>query len=231
VTKVSVIVPWRADGGQRDRLWAWCLGFWRSQLDPSAAEILECDSGDERFTRGRSINLGVSRARGDLLVIADADTFVSALPEALRLCDWGGRWTIAYDEWEYHFLTPEATERRLALSPVVGTYEPVEGEWKERLVSRSGCIVFTRAMWETVGGYDPRFYGWGYEDDALVAAADTLLGHHSRAEGWAVQLWHPHIESERFEQPHIGENRALSDRYALARGNPDAMRALIAEAR
>lgn len=218
----SLIVPWRSTP-EREPLWQFCRQLW--EHSGLVDEIVECDSGDpEGFTRGASINRGVEEATGDELILADADTFVSAAGEALDLMRQGAPWVVAYRRWAYYRVSPADTD--LYLSRQIGTkLEPTR--FLERCVSYSGCDVMTREAFERVGGYPETLRMWGHDDDCLTAALDTLIGPHQRTSGFAVQLFHHHIESERFEQPHIGENRRVSDLYAQARGNPEVMKLLI----
>ncbi len=222
---VSVVVPWRGDGAQRDRLWKWCRDRWESLRDLGVVdEIIECDSGQEPFTRGTSLNRGVERAAGDVLVLADADTFVDEIAEALELLASGAPWVVAYGWQEYYRVSPADTDAYLAYQ-LPTTLRPFR--FLEQCVSRSGCNVLTREGFDRVNGFPETLRGWGYEDDCFVAAMDTLVGPHARTRGFAVQLYHEHIEAERFHQPHIAENRRVSDLYAAARQQPDVMRALV----
>jgi hypothetical protein len=221
----SVIVPWRGGDPVRERLWAWNKARWQS----TGYEIVECDDGSEPFTRGRSINRGVEEATGDRLILADTDTALSSLDRLENLSDYdlvkadrrGMAWYILYDHHRYCALTDETTDWVLRLPPstpfpatVVDTLE-----CRDRITSHSGLLMLSREAFDTVGGYDPGFCGWGYEDDAFWHALVTLVGSERRLKRSALHLYHPHIESERFDQPFIGLNRSISDSYAHLSGN------------
>ena len=227
----SIVVPWRPDGGQRDRLWAWCRRWWESELP--GAEIVECDSGDELFTRGRSLNIGAQKATGDLLILADADTVVSDVHAAIDLVDNG--WVIAYEANRYYRLTEEETERWLKWAPGFIEEPPRPDDLRMYrneygpLTSWSGVLVMRRSSFATAGGFDPRFVGWGHEDFGFMEAMNTLVSPVWRSPGFAVQLWHFHDETQRFGQPNEPANRELVNRYGAASGNREAMLALVAE--
>lgn len=86
-----------------------------------------------------------------------------------------------------------------------------------------GITVIHRETWETVGGMDPRFRIWGGEDDALVLSARTLTTVH-RGDGVLWQLHHPSMPRDPKKRP-----QTLAERYRAAKGDPNAVRALIAE--
>jgi hypothetical protein len=226
---VTICVAWRPDGGQRDRLWAWCYRRWRAR---TPFDVVWADEpGPGVFNRGASLNKAAAGA-GDVLVLADADTIVNltGLRQAISRVSAGEvPWSVAYPRAGYYALTETATEHLLALDPADAVPDPVPGQWRERITSHSGCVVVRHADFDAIGGFDPRPIGWGFEDDILRAKCDLLLGPHWRPGGWVMHLHHPHVESERFGQPHIGHNRALSDRYAAVSADVAGMRALIAE--
>lgn len=223
---VSLIVPWRGGDPNRERLWRFCRRYWTSHY-PNF-QLVTCDSGDEPFTRGRSINQGVEQAKGDILVIADADTLVAHVDEAVEIAE-RGEWSIAYQPGQYCALTEQATEVLLKTDPRGQIREPTREECRERITSYSGVLAMPREAFEKVGGFDPRHLGWGSEDLSFMFALDTLWKPCVRASGWAIAPWHPHLEEDRFDQPHFKANEALCKRYEGAYGNPSAMRNLITE--
>jgi hypothetical protein len=225
-TDVSLIVPWRGGDPLRQRLWDFCKQWWISHYPDF--ELIECDSEDEPFTRGRSINLGVAKSTKDILVLADADTLVAHVDEAISHAG-RGEWSIAYPRGEYCALTEKATEALLQTDPAGQLREPKNEDCRERITSYSGVVVLPRAAFESVGGFPHAFLGWGAEDVALMFALDTLWKPCVRATGWAVAPWHPHLEEDRFDQPHYRANDALCRRFEACYRNPSAMRDLVRE--
>lgn len=55
----------------------------------------------------------------------------------------------------------------------------------------SMCLAVSRVLWDTVGGFDERFAGWGMEDVAFSAACHLLGAGHRRIHGTVWHLWHP----------------------------------------
>ena len=109
---------------------------------------------------------------------------------------------------------PAAALGGLARKPYLG----VEG---------GGLTVLSRAAYATAP-LDPRFAGWGQEDESWGEALRCLLGKRWRGTADLWHLWHP--PPARLNS-HVGsaEGRALHVRYQVAARNRAAMRRLIAE--
>jgi predicted glycosyltransferase involved in capsule biosynthesis len=223
---VSLIVPWRGGDPDRERIWAWMRRYWVSHYPEF--ELIECDSGEEPFSRGNSRNVGVERSHGDVLVIADADTLVAHVDEAVRIAE-RGEWCLAYEQARYLALTQEATDALLKTDPTGPLREPIKSECREIITSYGGIQAMPRAAFDKVGGYCRGFVGYGGEDVAFMFAMDTLWSPHVRASGWAIAPKHPHPEEERFQSPYWPANDALCKRFEHAYRNPSAMRHLVDE--
>jgi len=88
-----------------------------------------------------------------------------------------------------------------------------------------GLFVIGRAQWDRVGGFDPKFEGWGAEDEAFAVAADTLVGPHHRYDG---PLWHLyHDPGLRGKHPKWKANRRRLSTYQTVAGDRDAMGRLV----
>lgn len=227
---VTVVVPFRPGDPHRDRLWSWVGRWWRTWFPDYQITIGDTDY-DEPFNRGAARNNAARAATGTVLIVADADTITD--PHATRaavacvelgMCGWA----IPYREDRYYNLSEAATRRRLQFDPdrVAPITEPWDqDDWEFKLTSWAGCLVVPAdAYWEA-GGY-PEFDTWGYEDDCFRHALDVTAGPHHRTDGFALHLWHPASEADRFGNPGITRNRAIADEYRRAR-TLDRMRAVI----
>lgn len=206
---VSVIVPLRPNSPERARAWAWCRHRWVDLIGDNG-EIIEIDSGDEPFNRGRSINLGVRSATHPVLVIADADTVVSHCCVDAAL---DGHWSICHRRNSYFSLIPEGTLFVQACDPRGELPNPRELQfgWSPGVTSDSGVLTMPKAAFDHVGGMPEAFVGWGGEDVAFRIKMDKLWEPHRRPDGWALHLWHP--RGSEYKSPGWPANAVLLDQY------------------
>lgn len=222
---VSVVIPFKADGGQRDTIFQWVAAWWRAALP--AAELIIEQSLDEPFCLAASRNRGAARAAGDVIVIADADMVceLGALLEAIAAVRRHGGWALPYDVLE---LLDEATTAAVLAAPAQPHAPlPTEGVSERNLTSVSGVVVVPRAGWATVHGQDERFLGWGYEDVAFQHALNTLWGPLRRVPARLVHLEHPRSLATTFEQPLAVRSRRVLAQYVEAVGDARRMRRLV----
>lgn len=220
---ISVLIPWRDDGADRGRIFAWVRHRYRALLPE--AQLCLGDSGHEPFNRGASVNRAAEDAAHDLLLVADADTAFD--PDVILLA---GSVATLQQTWVLPYGTyvnlDQASTARLLAGPPDAPIRDAEMTSDFRLKdSVSGLVVMTRAGFERVGGFDESFRAWGYEDRAFEAAANTLIGPCRRLHAESCfHLWHE--PGLRFDQPEIAYNRERAESYRRAMGNPDAIRAL-----
>lgn len=221
-----MLVPFRPDGGHRDAAWRWLSAWWAAEHPDW--QVVEGYCPDGPWRKAVAVADALSRADGDLLVIADADVFCDGVAAAVSAVECGAAWAVPHGR--VHRLSEAAT--RLVYSGVPwrdaeqvaglarGVYKGVAG---------GGMAVLPRAGYERVP-IDPRFAGWGGEDTSAGLAWDALLGKHARGDEPLVHLWH--LLAGRLNQ-HVGsaESHALHVRYQYAARDRGAMAALVAEAR
>lgn len=214
-------MPWRSKGQPwREQVTAWAVGRWGALLPD--AEILVVDSGRDPFCHASSFNLGAQRAAGDTLVLVDADTAVRypVLEDAVWVAERGG-WALAE---RYCALTETQSRAVLRGAPLS---EPPDPEWLGVETSWAGFLVIARDAYLDLGGYDERIWGWGPDDVAIAAKLDTLLAPHVRVPGTVYHLWHDRDLVDTYGVEGYHAKRDLAEAYEAARGDPDAMRALM----
>ena len=222
---VSVIVPYRPDGAERDRNLAWVLDRLTAEHPDWQIIIQEEPEGEREglFNRARLIREGVARSFGDIIVVHDGDVWCPGLPDAVARVQAGARWALPHAT--VHRLTPDATVAVLAGAPLDESLPADEPPYMGCVTG--GAVAVARDTFHACPP-DDRFRGWGGEDlswgRALVALAGAAWGSPERL----YHLWHqpqPRISRSKGTE----ENEALTRRYLAAAANPAAMAALVAE--
>lgn len=238
--KVSILVPLRAErgpvGDERLRNWAWLEARWRNHF-PEFEIVIGVDDGRAPFSKTQAVNDAYSRSTGDMLVLADADSWVDA-PSLVRGLHYAQTLGVLVVPWTTaHRLSAADSARLLASSPTAPspvTKKMVAGAEPYRPSPSTVAMiaVLTRDCFERVGGMDPRFRGWGAEDVAFGLACGTLLGrsHITPGEAYALHHERPRTNGLRVWEDDPGHhNIALADRYWGAKGKHGAMTALCLE--
>jgi hypothetical protein len=219
----TVIIPWRGGCPHREAALAWVLDRY-AQHHPGWDVVLGEDPVGP-WVKADAVARGLARAgTAGVLVVADADVWCDQVADAVTAVRSGAPWAVPHGD--VHRLTDTATIMVLAGrepspdNPVTQT--PYLG------VPAGGITVLTADTYRGIP-LDPRFVGWGQEDEAWGTALTRLAGPPWRGAAPLYHLWHP---TPARRNRHIGNpmSRALQVRYQLAR-HPDTMRGIINEIR
>lgn len=226
VTGFVVGVPWRpSDSPDREAACAYVLTHLdRPGMDATGVALVDADQ-DAPFSRGRSANLAAAMALAegvDVVVIHDADMVlpVESYVRMVATARITGRLVVGFNDYR-------ALDRPMS-SKVYGGADPFTLPFAHRLVDFSvgGVMAMTVKAWYEVGGFDPRFAGWGMEDWAFAHTSKLIVGPWIRMEGPGVHLFHP---SEKDRWPAEAEaNVKLHARYTACE-TADEVRAIRAE--
>lgn len=222
---VAVLVPWSPGCPWRERAWAWARARW-GEVHPDWEVVTGRSDFGTPFSRAQGILHAASRTDADVLVVADADVWCDPAPAVNQVAEHG--WAI-----------PHRLIHRLSLDSTLQVYGGTD--WRGLPLSTDNhqdsrpyrghptgtLVVLTRDALEAAPP-DPRFVGWGQEDDAWACALKTMVGKPWRGDDDLVHLWHP-PQARQSRAVGSPEGLALLRRYRAARGNQDRMRALIAE--
>lgn len=217
---VAVVIPHgAADGPERVRLRDWVANRYEA-VHGLPVTFAECPTAE--WSKGAAVTPVVADLDADVVVVADADSFVT--PEALAAAIGRAQrhgWAVAHST--IRRLTREATEAVLAGG------EPGRLEKPAYVgVAGGGIVAIRRETYDRVP-LDPRFRGWGGEDHAWGLALTTLVGPAVRRPVSPLwHLWHPPQPSK--AKPSEA-TRALIARYRKARRDPRLMAELIKEVR
>ena len=254
---ISIIIPFRAsrDDLRRTRNLEWVVRYWKAQLPDATIIIGEDFEADKPFSKSIAVNNAVKHAIGDILVITDADGYVDT--KTVVHCASEIRkarrknlplWFVPYRR--FYRLTESASRKLLESSPekplrfsmppnsnhIQGDADPNVGHWYGAMIH-----ILPREAFDVVGGWDPRFRGWGGEDHAAMRAMDTLYWPHKTLPNQVLHIWHPqlgpkgvdawvHWKERMWEgQTDPAVNDLLSWRYYYATNNYKLMRKLVDE--
>lgn len=217
--RVSVIIPWASDAGCRHReaALAWVVSRWE---ETGHQVVIGEHTGP--WSKALAVEDGLTRASGDILIIADADVWTPGTEQALAAIRAGALWAI-----------PHRMVRRLAPAPtllVLAGEDPAQRMVLDRAayvgLAGGGMVALPRTLCDQVP-LDPRFVGWGQEDESWATALRRLAGRGWRGVAPLWHLWHPPPEraSRRWGSP---GSRLLADQYRRAR-TAEQMRALLNE--
>lgn len=111
---VSVLIPWRADGSERSA----ALAFVVERLAHSHPdwEVVLGVLPEGPWYKAEAVENGLERARGEVLVIHDADVWCDELGQAVTQVQQGTSWAIPY--WHVHRLAQGATKSALATNEI-----------------------------------------------------------------------------------------------------------------
>lgn len=243
--KISLLIPFSSNDPIRRRSFKWLLKYWRCELPE--AEIIIGKSKSKVFCKGEALNNAVSKSTGKILVILDADAYISGgvinycADMILKELD-NHLWYVPY-RYLYR-LRKNITKLILESDPCdpVRLSYPPSPEFVEdsgnrvKYGHRYGAMImmFPREAYETLGCFDERFKGWGGEDIALLRALDTLYGKHKTTDNEIFHLWHPFIgdsyRTRMWKNQKSGNvNSRLASKYNQATRRPTQMRELVDE--
>lgn len=199
---VEVIIPYGGDCPFRARALSSVTGRY-----PWPVTVARFDGP---WCKAAAVMPAVERSTADVVVVADADVWSDGTAGAVQAVRDGAAWAIPH--WLVHRLGENG-------EPCEKPYEGVIG---------GGIVAAPRDTLLKIP-LDPRFVGWGQEDESWGAALRTLTGEPWRGTADLYHYWHP-------PQPRLSRTRGsregwnLRRRYLRARRAPDQMRQLIEEA-
>lgn len=177
------------------------------------------------WVKADAVDDALARTSAEIVIVHDADVVVApiALHAAMQAVEAGAPWAVPhrdvhrYDQASTHAMYDG--ERRT----------PALLRWPYIGVAGGGIVVLHRDVYAECP-LDPRFIGWGGEDQAWGWALETLFGEPWRGTVQLVHLWHPHA-APGAQRPPRRESERLRRAYRAARGDADSMRRIVTSAR
>ncbi len=216
----AVLIPWRDTGCEhRTRALAFVLSRYAGYGWP-----VVIGRYDGPWCKALAVADALAQTQAEILILGDADCWTAGLPAAVQAVQDGATWAIPHRG--VHRLNEDATGRYMTGAPLEGL--PL-GERAYLGVEGGGLVVIRRDAYEAAP-LDPRFVGWGSEDESAGFAWRCLHGPPWRGKAPLIHLFHPPQERATRAFGSM-DSRDLRKRYVRARNDPAAMRRLIEEGR
>ena len=205
--KFSVIIGFRNAIDDRLRNLNYTIAYYRKHLPEAELIVVEQDSrtdlgnrvdkhlyintGNDFYSRSRGFNEGYNVSTGDYIIMADGDCLLdTSFFEKIHnyYAQFDSYFVIPYSNPVY-YLSKEETEG------FISTGQDNTGNNQTRkteaLKNASGGIgIVSAENFYRVGGFDPRFKGWGVEDDAFNNKCIGLGLQSKRLDHQMVHLHH-----------------------------------------
>lgn len=166
--------------------------------------------GQTPWNKAEALLAALRRSRAQLVVIGDADVWCEGLPAAVEAVERGARWAV-----------PHRGVFRLSEA---GTQQLFDGatDWERLELAQppyrgtvgGGYVIAPRHTLLDIP-LDPRFVGWGQEDESWGLALTALAGPPWRGRAPLVHLFHPPQDRMSRRWGSL-ESRRLAQRYAEA---------------
>lgn len=224
-----VVVPWRDTDEHRRAALAWVARQW---ADIGYVGIRLGAPGIEDWVKALAVANAIRDQPGDILVVGDADVWCPGVVEAIQHVRDGAPWAVPHHK--VHRLAQEPTVQVLAgddphEAMPLDPFRPDMPGFAYTGVLGGGIVVLRREVYDDCP-LDPRFVGWGQEDESWGLALTCLHGPPVRLMHPLWHLWHP-PQPRQTRGVGSPEGMTLYKRYARAKRRPEQMRALIEEGR
>lgn len=214
----DIILPYAGNSVYRGS----ALSYVRSRWEDLGFNVIVGET-DEPFSKARAVHDALKSSTADVIVVHDADSWSDATTRAIT----------AVEENTALWVVPFRTVRRLDEESTRGVYEGADIGGRllrpvHRMVPGGGICVVRREDYDDAP-LDPRFVGWGHEDECWGLALRFVLG---PPVIMGDILWHLYHEpADKSHTPEKKYSRYLRNVYTRARRKPSEMETLLDQAR
>lgn len=220
--KISFIIPFKSDQGQRERLFKWISKYYLHHFPTS--EICTGTCTTFPFSKAEAVNHAARKAKNDIFVIMDADILINPkiIMKSINSLN-KYAWIIPYTK--VMDLDKKSTFSLINHDPSSFLFKEMKPASSRK--SNGGIYIMNRKTFQSVRGFDERFIGWGGEDDAFYAAVCCMEGNPLRMDEEVYHLWHPPSQAD--QNPYYQKNYTLATRYFKAINNKNKMKEILKE--
>lgn len=194
---ISVLVPYRPDGGVRDFIFNKVLDRYNKVFPQIELCIGEDTSGHELFCRSSAINNAADKSTGDILILCDGDViynkyffddFAEKMGDLPYIHPFFRTFKLS-ENMSTKILSEELLKPPKRLSPS-DVYEYTT------IVTPQFMFAVKRDAFYRIGKMDEGFIGWGEEDRALMFMLRKTYGEVPRLKKTLYHIWHPEAQKD-----------------------------------
>jgi hypothetical protein len=191
MTSVAVLVPWAGACPYRTVAFSY-VRSWYAEHHPDWQICVGEATAGPQWCKAEAVRNAVRQTSADVLIVADADCFAPRVGEAVQAVEQSYAWAMPH--YTVHRLTNHATKQL-----VEAGQEPSQFPRNVRYYAQmpytgyagGGIAVLKREAYAECP-LDPRFIGWGQEDESWAIGLKSLYGAPWRPQrGPLWHLWHP----------------------------------------
>lgn len=226
---VAVLIPWAGQCAHRIAALSY-VRTWYARNFPDWQVCIGESSSGAQWCKAGAVREALRQTAADTLVIADADCIAPKVGEAVEAVRSGSGWAMPHftvhrlsEEGSRSVMHDEADPAHFPRTPRFYAQMPYGG------YPGGGIVVVPRNTYASTP-LDPRFIGWGQEDESWAMALKCLHGAPWRPRNAPLwHLWHPpqNRMSRSVGSPASQELRATYRRIA----DPRSMERNLATAR
>lgn len=205
--KLSIIFPYRPGNKYYDTNLVYVRNKLEKEFPKSEIILGEEDNTNLPFSRSNAINNGVAQSNNNILMIHDTDMLLPKknIEKGTKLLK---TYPMIYPYYHYLLLSKETSQK--IKNGMDYTYEDLLKTDIQELGEPGniggGAILLRRDAYDTIGGYDERFIGWGWEDVLFNYKIKETYPVYEGAWGkWLdndniFHLWHPEADKNNNNQ-------------------------------
>lgn len=223
--KMGIIIPWRRTDS-RASAFTKTIARLSDQFPDST--IYCADKPGERFSSSGARNRGCLEAIQDdcdILLVVDADMLLEkeAVEKAIEKAERFGSVCLPYNS-----LSRMNLELSTSLINNEVSFEEIKTDSRGEITLSQigGAYVMTSSTFLRLNGWDERFVGWGFEDDAFAAAHMAIVGKTlDKVQGYAATFYHEDRDQESIEENrqryYSYLNKTQNEMLDIVKGNRD----------
>lgn len=175
---IEVIIPFRGNDPHRTRALDWLAAHLQWPVTYAFAPTVG------EWSKGATLWPAIRHSQADIIVQHDADVWCDGLADAIAAVEHDAIWAVPHNH--VLRLTETATSRFCT-----GTQQWNDLEQPAYTGMIGGGIIVARTEALLDVPVDPRFIGWGQEDESHGMALWRIYGEPWRGTANLIHLWHP----------------------------------------